>query len=299
MLQRCHPSFVHRRLAFTLVELLVVIAIIGLLMAILLPALGKARLRAQQIQCAANLRQFGIGHLTYADGHKGWFPRGLHASLASIQFDNTSQNRVTYVEQYYGPRVDEWMLCPSYSNQAVTLPQYSPGNGGTGLMYGLGLLTTYRIYTGRGTLMVPTVTANTNYFAWGYYALGNTAVYNSMGMDQPFVVPTPNINFAGTWIENPTGALSGGNPATRLHIKQPGRQPMAFDARNQSAPGAKWYAYAAATTFQNMHVELGGTNVVFLDGHTRWTQQDNVTYPSNTIRANQVGYWQGLHYFLP
>jgi len=60
--------------AFTLVELLVVIAIIALLMAILLPALGRAKDHAKLVTCASNQRQLIFGLTLYADSNEGKLP---------------------------------------------------------------------------------------------------------------------------------------------------------------------------------------------------------------------------------
>lgn len=64
--------------AFTLIELLVVIAIVGVLMALIQPALSKAKGAATRTSCLNNQRQLFIAARSYADEHDGWLPaRGL------------------------------------------------------------------------------------------------------------------------------------------------------------------------------------------------------------------------------
>ena len=93
---------------FTLVELLVVIAIIGILVALLLPAIQAARESARRSQCQNNLRQMAIGVFNYHDSQKA-FPPGCRADPLAGNINNVG-NVDIWNEARIGTMGWSWML---------------------------------------------------------------------------------------------------------------------------------------------------------------------------------------------
>jgi prepilin-type N-terminal cleavage/methylation domain-containing protein/prepilin-type processing-associated H-X9-DG protein len=91
---------------FTLVELLVVVAIIGVLVALLLPAVQAARAAARKTACANNVRQIGIAIIRYCDDHRGEFPLHRHSSFVK------REEAWIWTLKPYTERVDEIRICP-------------------------------------------------------------------------------------------------------------------------------------------------------------------------------------------
>ena len=112
----CKRQSAFRRTGFTLVELLVVISIIALLLSILMPALGKARKKAQAIVCMSNLKQIGVGMQLYLQNNRNTFmthygdlisQKGWYTQLVKdkkIYSDNT----IAYLSGY------DVLFCPSH-----------------------------------------------------------------------------------------------------------------------------------------------------------------------------------------
>jgi prepilin-type N-terminal cleavage/methylation domain-containing protein len=94
--------------AFSLVELLVVIAIIGVLIALLLPAVQSARAAARSASCKNNLRQIGLAVQQFCHTHRGDFPEWGHGDETRTDDDKRSW---LYTLAPYLESVDEIRIC--------------------------------------------------------------------------------------------------------------------------------------------------------------------------------------------
>jgi prepilin-type N-terminal cleavage/methylation domain-containing protein len=109
-----------KRRAFTLVELLVVIAIIGVMVALLLPAVQAAREAARRLQCANKLKQIGLAMHNYESSHRVFPPSAILGPIAAINTNGSwsIHGRILpYLEQ--GALYDRINLSIAWDDQAI------------------------------------------------------------------------------------------------------------------------------------------------------------------------------------
>jgi prepilin-type N-terminal cleavage/methylation domain-containing protein/prepilin-type processing-associated H-X9-DG protein len=128
-----HPRITIReqlRQGFTLIELLVVIAIIGILAAMLLPALNSARERAKTITCVSNLKQLGLAITLYADDYDNYMPQaytldGLSWQDRLVKYLKQIQGVIT-TGDYTWRRNQHVFFCPSSKLNFIPMGPGSP-----------------------------------------------------------------------------------------------------------------------------------------------------------------------------
>ena len=149
-----------RRAAFTLIELLIVIAIIGILIAMLLPAVNSVRESARRMQCKNNLKQIGLAlQLYHAQfekfpaattwGTNYWDGSRIHWNVAILPFLEES-SAYESIDRTAGGVLGVWELTKNQTLKEVGVPGYqcpSDGQGGTHKNLMLGTDTGEPIFT--------------------------------------------------------------------------------------------------------------------------------------------------------
>lgn len=229
---------------FTLIELLVVIAIIAILAAMILPALGKAKLKAQGIQCMNNHRQLTMAWRMYAEDNHD---RLVLASHSGTPNNPMNQYAWTWTELNFTPDPKNWDINADITRRPLWQYNKTPG------IYRCPADNSYVIVNGERKARIRTMSMN--FFLGGFGGTGPEPQYSLYLKLGEVVGSKPTPGPAKTWVflDQREDSINWGNFYTRMAGFEP-RNPAQYRFE-QDVPGM-YHNRACGFSFVDGHSEI-------------------------------------------